>query len=247
MENLLEKIIYCENIEKCKKGDASHPCYKIVANQEGDINSFSLPEPWNGDIINAKILFISSNPSIDEEEEFPTFLWDKKESFDFFINRFNGKIKKWVDQDKYILLKNGTFRKNPVRFWSSVKNRAKEIMPKSNLVFGKDFAITEIVKCKSRKEIGVNEALKECLDKYFLETLKLSNAKVLIVFGKPAKLSLCSYFNIDETVNFLNDFEIIGKIRDIIFLPHPSSFEKIKTVEKMIGIDNLNSIREKFL
>ena len=75
-----------QNIEKFKKGDASHPCYKIVANQEGDINSFSLPEPWNGDIINAKILFISSNPSIDEEEEFPTFLWDKKESFDLKTN-----------------------------------------------------------------------------------------------------------------------------------------------------------------
>lgn len=246
MEKLLEEIIYCENIKKCKNGDLPHPCSKIVSNQGGDLNDFSLPEPWNGDIINAEILFISSNPSIDEEEEFPTFVWEKEKSIDFFVNRFNGVIQKWVNEDKYVLLKNGAFRKNPVKFWSSVKKRAEEIIPNRGLVFGVDFAITEIVKCKSKNEIGVKEALDECLDKFFLKTLDLSNAKILIVLGKPAKLSFCSYFQLSENSYLVENFEINGKTRDIIFLPHPSSFEKIKTVEKLIGTEKLSLLRTKY-
>ncbi len=68
MNTLITQIARCGEVEKAKT-DINHPCNKIVCSQNG--HAFQLPEPWNGDIGNVKILFISSNPSIDKTKHHP--------------------------------------------------------------------------------------------------------------------------------------------------------------------------------
>lgn len=71
MEKLLEEITTCENIQKILNGNLDSDCKKcekIVNSQKCNFEDFQLPEPWNGDLENCKILFISSNPSINRKK-----------------------------------------------------------------------------------------------------------------------------------------------------------------------------------
>ena len=84
MNNIILEIAKCCEVEKAKLND-SHSCNKIVMSQN---DSFQLPEPWNGHLDNAEILFISSNPSIDPNENYPTASWKDEDIVSFFENRF---------------------------------------------------------------------------------------------------------------------------------------------------------------
>lgn len=88
--NLLLKIARCQNFFAAAT-DRFHPCHKIVTNrdQPKPPKGPHLPEPWCGDIENADVLFVSSNPSIDPDEKFPTTSWPDVDIVDFFVNRFN--------------------------------------------------------------------------------------------------------------------------------------------------------------
>jgi hypothetical protein len=57
-----------------------------------------------------------------------------------------------------------------VRFWSAVKQRAKELLPEESVRPGLDYALTEVVRCKSREEVGVAEAAAVCSNRYLRET-----------------------------------------------------------------------------
>lgn len=240
---LFEEIQYCENIKKYFEGKEKTACSKIITTQEE--KNFQLPEPWNGDIENAPILIISSNPSINEEELYPTIEWKEEERKDFYFNRFQGK---WTKDEKYIKLKNGSYDKKWVRFWSSVKNRAKEILPKSYVTLGKDIALMEIVRCKSKNEIGVEEAVNNCSQKFLNKTLSLSNSRVIICTGKKAEAIMKKFYNLEDKI-YLEDIVIAEKKRDLIFIPHSSSskprklsillteneLERVKTKLKKLG------------
>ncbi len=60
----LKCITSCPNVEKILVNPTiQHPCATIV-NSQLHLPCFQLPEPWCGDILNAPILVISSNPAI---------------------------------------------------------------------------------------------------------------------------------------------------------------------------------------
>lgn len=245
MKDLLKEILNCENIKDCLEGNKSNPCFKVV-NVQKESPNFLLPEPWNGDIVNAKIMFISSNPSIDENEEFPTSNWDEDSSYDFFVNRFSGSKQKWVKDNKYVMLKNGEYRNTNVKFWASIGARCKEIYNRE-IIYGSDFSITEIVKCKSKSEIGVKEAMKECTEKYFLKMMAISRADIIIILGSLAKKEMARYYNLDENIKYIDHIQIEGKDRTLVFLPHPNSREKNKTIEKVLGNKTLLDIQNKIV
>ena len=81
--NHLIEIARCSNFESC----VGTACEKIVGFQQETIRQ--IPEPWSGDILKSKILFVSSNPSLDSTEKYPTSEWDNERIFDFFHNRFS--------------------------------------------------------------------------------------------------------------------------------------------------------------
>ena len=98
LEDLLHEIVHCDNVQECLVGEKiRHPCYSIVKSQVvSSLESFQVPEPWNGDIVDAPILFLSSNPSISEVEDYPCWGWDSELIEDFFVHRFGGGKKDWV-------------------------------------------------------------------------------------------------------------------------------------------------------
>ncbi len=70
---------------------------------------FKHPEPWDGFIERAEILFIGSNPSIDFDEIYPTDYWEKEEIYEFYNNRFSAV------NDYYVR------NKNKVKYWQCMR------------------------------------------------------------------------------------------------------------------------------
>ena len=190
--NLIQEITNCTHFcNLSKQEDNKNCCSKIVDFQKSKKIEIQLPEPFSGDLYNAPILFISSNPSISREEIYPTESWPKKMINDFFVNRFEnrGEEASWVFNNK-CLNKNGRSIKS-VKYWSSINKRAEEILERSAIA-GKDYCITEIVHCKSWKEIGVELAKEQCKTLFLENLISKSNAKVIIAIGVIAENMLNS-------------------------------------------------------
>lgn len=149
-DELLIAITRCSHIDDAR-ADPSHPCAAIVGDQEGDTAKFQVPEPWSGHIECVPILFVGSNPSISEDEVFPTSSWSEAKTKDFFQRRFD-KDGSWAERMPF----------KSVKYWTHVRERATELLERA-AVEGRDFALTEVVHCKSRNQDGVKDALPVCM------------------------------------------------------------------------------------
>lgn len=211
---LLFEIANCHNFFSLTTiSNPEHSCDDIVNSQRDygaplKIN-FQLPEPWNGDIINAPILIVSSNPSFSEDEIYPDLTWPKPIIADFFINRFKnrGPNLSWVYNHR--ILKKSGGRGKSVRYWSSIQKRVEELIGR-NSTPGIDYCITELVHCKSVKEIGVKKALPECTKLFFAGKNGISGACIIISIGKYAR----DFFKSNPEYNNM----------PIIYLPAPNAF-----------------------
>lgn len=240
MKQLLEEITNCRNISKTLNEKSETPCRKIIESQQCELKDFQLPEPWNGDIESSKILFISSNPSINRAEKYPLGNWNSEDVSDFFINRFSHD-RKWVKNELYPLQFDGSYSNGWVRFWGAVRSIARVLLDTHSPTPGKDYAITEIVHCKSVSEIGVQEAMETCTDKYLDRIIKLSNAKVIICLGDKVSGIVKSKYQLDN-------FSKIQKKNDsgqiFLFLPHPNA-RKERRLDKIFTHDELTRIKNK--
>jgi hypothetical protein len=117
----------------------------------------------------------------------------------------------------------GTSRED-TNYWSHMKRRAEELIPNRPVRPGIDYALSEVVHCKSQGEEGVNEAVKVCTERYLLPVLKASVASVIVVVGKSAKKAIASYMHIPPP-----DPRLVGPVRlgsqdrYFAFIGHPSS------------------------
>ena len=215
-DELLLRITRCPELAKARL-PGNHPCSTIVSIQTG--SNPQVPEPWSGRIDTALLLFISSNPSISDDERFPTRDWDAQATSDFFQKRFDPDAG-YVDARSY----------NKVRFWTSVRARAKELFQRE-VVPGCDFAITEVVHCKSRGEAGVREALHLCSQRWLSSVLSQSSAPILILLGNHAKEACSQLWQLDSsrTVNF--NVPVSGINRAVVALPHPNARRKRKIAD----------------
>ncbi|MBP8850753.1 MAG: hypothetical protein KBG80_09365 [Breznakibacter sp.] len=243
MYKLLNEIVNCENIKKVRNGDKDCVCRNVIKVQN-NTTPFQVPEPWNGNLQTAKILFISSNPSIDSKEEYPNALWKKEIMEDFFINRFS-KERIWV-KNELMPLKIGGEYGGWVRFWAAVRGIAKSLLNKQPIA-GQDYAITEIVHCKSTNEIGVKEAQKECVEKYLSKILECSNAKVIVCLGDKVSSVICQYYLGTEMSARSKPYANGVDSRVFIFLPHPNARKRRKLdyiFETPEAKDKLNEIKD---
>lgn len=201
-DDLLIEIARCKELSAAKT-DNNHACYSIV-NSQGTAE-FQIPEPWNGHIDTAKILFISSNPSIDENERYPIGSWNDTDIINFFENRFkNMPYGEWS------------------RYWKSIFKWASWILLKKEVgqklsdteidELKSKIAITEIVHCKSTTDTILSAyCQKTCFNKHFRKVIELFNGKYIVAVGKIA--SDCINSHLDKV---LYD----GKI--VIHTPHPN-------------------------
>ncbi len=186
VRKLLVEIARCPIATEIRAGSlaSSLCCQKIVGLQKNN-TSFQLPEPWSGRIDQARILFVSSNPSIDPAEHYPDPSWESDSIIHFFQHRFdrNGCVKQLK-----ALRRDGTCTR-VVNYWTHARARTSEILEKERkkIVPGDDFALTEVVHCKSPMGAGVKEAREFCSGRYLERVLSVSAARVLIVYGDHAK------------------------------------------------------------
>lgn len=210
VEKLALSIATCKEI-KVACQDREHPCNKIVLKQNNQANNTrQSPEPWAGSLEKAPLLFISSNPSISEggsdAENFPVvdyfsglpshFEWPQEKIADFHTNRFDqSRENAFVTSSSKYLCKDNEYR-GPVKYWREVFKLAKFISGKE-IDISTDLCLTEVVHCKTKKEFGVKESRGKCAESYLSKILQLSNAKLVICYGRHAREVFASE-NIDE-------------------------------------------------
>ena len=247
--DLLHEIVHCPIVQQWfTDHNSNNPCALVISSQRAQSpEHFQVPEPWSGDVEHAPILFLSSNPTIDESgrEEYPRWAWSEEWIADFFFHRFGGGRKQWIDEDGIrSLQRDGSWGK-AVRFWTEVRSRARELLER-DVRPGVDYALTEVVHCKSRREMGVPEALPECARRYLQRVVKLSGARVLVTLGKRAKVAVQQGFS--RSIPPASEEVVFGPIpigehqRYIVFLPHPNAHMK-RTFEASVGREKLQILR----
>ena len=204
-ELLGARIASCQEAEAAFK-DTSHPCNKIVNWQKTELpvlqtcstlqgSTAHRPEAWAGNLADARILFLGSNPSFNNKEIFPDYTeeWSGEKLRDFAARRFMGSSTRpfgandgpnEAEKDR-VYLKDGNLHKSKVTHWNELRGNAAAILgiPKSEVSPNKDYAMTELVHCKSKAEVGVEDALHFCSQKYLEEIFRTSNAKLIFVLG----------------------------------------------------------------
>ena len=221
--SLLLEIARCPIAAMRLAGDApATPCARIIASQRAEaLDTWQVPEPWSGRLATAPILFISSNPSISAMEAYPGWAWTDEWIADYFENRFGGGREQWILDGRRTLLKNGN-RAPATAFWSAVYRRAAELLGREP-VPGIDYALTEVVHCKSTHEHGVREALATCSQRYLGRILRHAGAHVLVVLGKLAKTGFTEAVGGPTQTNLYGPRPLHGRMRTVAFLPHPNA------------------------
>jgi hypothetical protein len=242
-EDLLIEIARCPVVQSClNDGCVDHPCNAIVQLQHSEsFTEHQVPEPWSGRITESPLLFVSSNPSISENDVFPTGDWSNDHIIDFFNNRFGGGRQQWIKGGTKGLRTDGNYGKVTM-FWAGIRRRAMELLQR-DVTPGTDYALTEVVHCKSKSEHGVAEALAHCTSRYLQRVLGAAHALVVIVLGSRARQVMISEFDIPNGVNVYGPTEICGKQRLVTFLPHPNARMQ-RTFKACLSNRELAKIRE---
>ena len=228
-KTLAGKISSCPSVQNALS-NKDHPCYKVVNEQTKLIDieiKRQRPEPWMGGLASANLLFISSNPSINEDpyplgEIFPTYEWTENESAEFFVKRCDPndeQVKvtfgKQGQPNFLTLCHDGQYRsgvsnpKRPQPTWKNTHDRAVELIG-SNAHPNQDYAITEIVHCKSKDAKGVAESSQYCIDQWMEPIFKISPAPVVILLGSKVR----DYYAIPKlgTVDNFGAFQGYGQL-----------------------------------
>jgi hypothetical protein len=234
----------CPVVEVClKDGNTQHPCHDIVHYQvtERGVTSpedFQVPEPWVGQIDIAPILFVASNPSIGKDDHSggstpDDILWDAHHL------AFGGGSRRYIVDGTKTTSTDGTVLKN-VAYWSSVRARAQELIPDREVVPGVDYALTEIVHCKTEHEFGVAAAAQTCADLHLDGILSVAAARLVVVMGVVARHALLP--------EFAEPFGIVQKTlgerqRTLVILPHPNKRGGSKSFHGNYDSNALSSLR----
>ncbi|MGV0109021.1 hypothetical protein [Arthrobacter sp. CP30] len=202
---------------------------------------FQVPEAWAGKLDTAKVVFLSSNPSISAGEPeakarykhlpelYPTVEWDDALVADFMLNRFDPEPG-WVNANLQHLKASADGESpadtigraaagQPVdrgareRYWSWIQKQTWQLVG-DHLPWYENVAMTEVVHCKSQKEEGVAEAARFCSSKHMDRTLSGSPAGLIVVVGDPSrKAFMLAYPEVAERFpRFGRDDAAMGRV-----------------------------------
>lgn len=196
-----------------------------------------MPEAWAGALSTARIVFVSSNPSLSvatpgadplTAEAYPTSASSDDTIAEFVLRRFDPSVtpKPYVLEDHHLQL-DGKYPKHTTKFWTSIRARATELL-EHPADPNADFVLTEVVHCKSTAETGVAKASPTCADLYLDRILELTPATVLVVVGSQAHQRLRDRLDLPQPP--YNVRRVVGgRERRVVFLWHPAAFKGPKT------------------
>lgn len=237
-----DAIARCPNVERCIGGDTTSPCYSIVSKQQAaSIDAFQLPVPWVGQIDVAPLLFVSSNPSIGKDEH-ATGKTSLDEVWESQHLAFGGGARTYILDGVKSTTPDGKPIKT-VKYWSSVRARARELMPNKTVVPGTHYALTEVVHCKTEGEYGVAEAVDECFNRFMERVWTVAAARVIVVFGRVAREQMLGLGA--QRPRTLIERELGDRARTIVFLPHPNARGEAKTIAKNYPPEVLDELRSR--
>jgi uracil-DNA glycosylase len=95
-----------------------------------------------------------------------------------------------------------------------------------NAIPGIDFALAEVVHCKSGNRIGVPEAVHECARRYLTQVLNMSAATVVVFVGKYAAERVREFFAIRGISRMVGPSIVAGQRRLLLFLDAPVSSKR---------------------
>ena len=223
---LLLAITRCLEVAKAQRDDG-HYCHEIVSSQPAD--DFQVPEPWRGQIATAPILFVSSNPSIaDPDPDYPRSDWQDDKIVEYFQEGF-GRMR--------------SEERNRVPFWRSVDRIAHRIFGDNVTVTpGRDYALTEIVHCKSTHEKGVSKAQPFCPSKWLDFVMGQSGAKIIVLLGRHARDHCAARWHLNKAQSVHWAVPIAGRNRTVVILPHPNARRK-RNIENCVSPGELEHLR----
>jgi len=183
-------VARCPNVGVWLNTRDPHPCRAIVEYQVENrgVNAyadFQVPEPWVGQIDVAPILFVASNPSIGDDDHGSGVSSDE-ELWESHHLAHGGGRRQYILEGIRTVTPGGTPLK-AVRYWSGALARARELLPDRVIVPGRDYALTEIVHCKSPREIGVREAAETCAARHMENVMSVAAARVIVAVGAFAR------------------------------------------------------------
>ena len=229
------------------RNDAYHPCRRVVCFQGQD--NYHVPEPWQGHIETAPLLFISLNPRYDIREVFPTPSWNDADTKDFFIRRFATDAK-WTSQPTgkgiRLLVKDANgdegYYKRADIFYGWVRNLAEELL-QHQPVLGKDYSMTSAVHCKSDTWNGTAETVRRCTDLWLQAIMELSAAKVVVTISDPTWDACADAWDLQLGRTVQYNVLIAGRQRAVLRLPHRRSGRPSK-IERLLDADDLEHLRQ---
>ncbi len=211
-----------------------------VINSQGtsSVNDFHVPEPWNGNLSSARILFVSINPGYSAGELYPRLgnsYWTNSAGFDntqvepFFEGRFDSKnpyVKYLPGGHAFkILMENGQY-KSVRGFWNYIFRMANVILPHANPL--KDFAITELVHCKSKDASFITKpCYQRCMDKYLNNLFCVANNVEWVIFiGAPVRNLVCNHYGFSHPTikQWYETNKLNGRNTKIVFTNHNRAF-----------------------
>jgi hypothetical protein len=162
-------------------------------------------------------------PSVNDDELYPTAAWPDPDRVDFFHGRFTPGPVPWIDDHMRARRKDGTLPPRGTMFWLAARARAREMLGREEVEPGVDYALTEVVHCKSDKELGVAKALPTCVATWLQPLLQLAAARVVALLGSRAQRAFLDLYPDLGPGAFSGPQLLEGRPRIVLQLPHPNA------------------------
>lgn len=238
----------CAGILSCQCPSSISAGHPVMS----EISAFHVPEPWNGKIDKAQIVFVGLNPGLDKDELFPRLgnsVWnitldmngtirnDLPMVYDFFENRFLRYADRSFGNPShfYIKLEQGGYKKKVQGYWPRIHRIATAILSRS-VVPGEDYALTEMVLCKSINTKGnvLNKCTRfECRRHFDRIMAEAKNCKYIVTLGVDSAKAILDYFSVKiaPVLNQVVPVSMNGRKVTLVLLPYRDQGEdKLKDV-----------------
>lgn len=246
-EELLLSITRCPELAAARD-KAGHPCRQVVCFQQ-DAADYHVPEPWQGQIEMAPILFISLNPGYGGNQVFPTPSWNDADTKDFFIRRFAADAK-WTSQTPsggiQLLVKdangNPGYHERADMFCGWVRKRAEELLQRRPIP-SSDYVMTSAVHCKSSTWDGADATVRHCSNLWLNAIMELSVARVVVTISDPTWNACANAWGLQAGRAVQFDVPIAGRERAVLRLPHRRS-GRPSIIRNLLDADDLERLRQ---